>query len=98
MQRELDKMLADASTADLRRRVRADANPVGWLAWHLTRSHDRNLSEIAGVEQRWTANGWAHRFGRAADPNDTGDGHTVFDVDAFDTPDAATIVRYHTTS
>jgi hypothetical protein len=95
IQRELDKMLADSTTSDLRRRVRADANPVGWLAWHLTRSHDRNMSEIAGIEQCWTANGWADRFGRATDPNETGYGHTSDHVNAFDPPDAVTILGYH---
>jgi hypothetical protein len=95
IQRELDMMLADASTADLRRRVRSNANPVGWLAWHLTRSHDRNMSEIAGIEQRWITDGWANRFGRAADPNDTGYGHITVDVDAFDPPGVVTVLGYY---
>ncbi|MCA0143778.1 DinB family protein [Blastococcus sp. LR1] len=47
---------------DLHRRVAPDANPIGWLAWHLLRVQDDHVAEIAGREQVWTAQGWADRF------------------------------------
>ena len=48
------------------------ANSIAWLAWHLTRVQDHHLSALAGREQAWVADGWHARFGKPADPNDTG--------------------------
>ena len=39
-----------------------DANPIGWLVWHLARVQDDHVAEVAGVEQVWTAQGFADRF------------------------------------
>jgi uncharacterized damage-inducible protein DinB len=39
-----------------------DANPIGWLVWHLTRVQDDHLAGVAGGEQIWTAGGWVERF------------------------------------
>jgi uncharacterized damage-inducible protein DinB len=50
---------ADALAA----RLDADANSIAWLVWHLTRVQDDHVSEVAGTEQTWTADGWATRFG-----------------------------------
>ena len=58
VQSELHEALGDASGPELDRALAAGLNPPGRLAWHLTRSHDRNLSEIAGLEQLWTAERW----------------------------------------
>lgn len=30
-----------------------DANPIGWLAWHLTRGFDAHLAELAETEPLW---------------------------------------------
>ena len=32
-------------------RLDGDANPVGWLVWHLARVQDDHLAELAGTEQ-----------------------------------------------
>jgi uncharacterized damage-inducible protein DinB len=40
----------------------ADANPVGWLVWHLTRVQDDHVADVAGGQQIWTAGGWVERF------------------------------------
>ncbi len=40
----------------------AEANPIGWLVWHLTRVQDDHVAEVAGGEQLWTAGGWVERF------------------------------------
>jgi hypothetical protein len=50
-------------------------NPIGWLVWHLTRVEDHHLSAILGRDQLWVTDGWAERFGLAADPENTGYGH-----------------------
>jgi hypothetical protein len=71
------------------------ANPIGWLVWHLTRVQDHHVSEILETGQLWTDDGWAARFGRAAEPNDVGYGHTDEQVAAFDPVDATLLVEYH---
>lgn len=56
------------------------ANTIAWLVWHLTRVQDHHISEVAGLEQRYVADGWHERFGRGPDPEDHGYGHTSADV------------------
>ena len=38
------------------------ANSIAWLAWHAGRGEDAQIADVAGVEQVWTAQGWADRF------------------------------------
>jgi Protein of unknown function (DUF664) len=52
-----------------------EANSIAWLVWHLTRVQDDHVSEVAGHEQAWVAEGWAERFALALEPLDTGYGH-----------------------
>ena len=56
-------------------RADAEANPVAWLVWHLTRVQDDHVAQVAGTGQAWTEAGWAERFGLPLDPRDTGYGH-----------------------
>jgi hypothetical protein len=68
-----------------------DANPVGWLVWHLTRVQDEHVTDlIDGAEQLWVSGDWAPRFGLKPDPDDTGYGHTAAQVQAVrpDGPEA----------
>jgi len=59
-----------------------DANPIGWLVWHLLRVQDHHISDLAGIEQAWIEDGWADRLGMTADPEDHGYGHTSQQVAA----------------
>jgi hypothetical protein len=95
VQRDLEAVLSDIDPAWLDRPVGPGANPIGWLAWHLTRSHDRNVSELSGREQLWTGQGWAARFGRDPDPAETGFAHTAEQVAAFVSPPAPQLIAYH---
>jgi hypothetical protein len=70
-------------------------NPIGWLVWHLTRSHDRNVSEVRGAGQLWVTAGWHDRFGRRPDPGETGFQHTADDVAGFRSPAADVLRDYH---
>ncbi len=72
-----------------------DANSIGWLVWHLTRVQDDHVSEIAGRDQAYVADGWAERLGLSPDIHDTGYGHTSDQVAAvrFDGP--ADLLAYH---
>ena len=60
--------------------ARDDANPVGWLVWHLARVQDDHVAGVAGHEQVWTADGWARRFDLPLDDADIGYGHTTEEV------------------
>jgi hypothetical protein len=62
--------------AQLAHRPGPDANPIGWLVWHLTRVQDDHVAEVAGTEQVWTAQGFADRFGLPLPASDTGYGHS----------------------
>lgn len=95
VQRDLHTALKGLTDEELATPLGAGPNPPGWLAWHLTRSHDRNFSEIAGIEQVWIANGWHTRFGRPADRSDTGYEHTSQQVTDFASPAAEVILAYH---
>jgi hypothetical protein len=93
-----DSVRGTASELDvvtLNRRPAPGSNSIGWLLWHLTRSHDRNISEIAGVEQVWLQSKWWEVFGRAADGRDTGYGHSSFEAAGFWCPSAEAVVGYH---
>ena len=73
-----------ASRALLTYRPDADANSIAWLVWHLTRIQDDHVADVAGVEQRWTADGWYDRFGLPFPPAAHGYGHTSDDVGQVD--------------
>jgi hypothetical protein len=92
---ELKQVLAGLTQDDLNRQPAPDSNSIGWLAWHLTRSHDRNMSEIMGKEQLWIADKWYVTFNRAPDHGETGVGHTTEQAAAFRSPDAAVVLEYH---
>jgi hypothetical protein len=95
VQSELHDALGGQSSSSMMERVAPSANPVGWLAWHLTRSHDRNFSELFDRAQLWTHDGWHHRFGLRSDPTDTGLGHTAEQVAGFPKVDGDLILEYH---
>ncbi|WP_329457885.1 DinB family protein [Streptomyces sp. NBC_01497] len=65
------------------------ANTPAWLLWHVARGQDRNVSELLGRAQLWTAGDRAARFGRLPDPADTGLGHTPEEAAAFHVPSPA---------
>lgn len=63
-------------------RLDADANSIGWLVWHLVRVQDDHLAAAFDTEQRYTAEGWAERFGLPFDDAEHGYGHTSEQVAA----------------
>jgi uncharacterized damage-inducible protein DinB len=73
-------------------RVDGRANSIAWLVWHLARVQDDHVSDVAGTEQAWTADGWMERFGLPFEAADTGFGHTDEQVSAVrvDDPDLLT--------
>lgn len=73
------------------------ANPIGWLVWHLTRVQDHHIAEILEQEQVWASGGWARRFGVAADPDNTGYGHSEEDVLTIRPQSAEVLIEYYET-
>jgi hypothetical protein len=75
-------------------RLGPDANSIDWLVWHLTRIQDDHIADAFGVEQVWTAQPWAQRFGLPFDPAATGYAHSSADVGAV-RASAELLLGYH---
>lgn len=69
---------------------------IGWLAWHLVRVQDVQVSMLADREQAWTGDGWHAKFGMPPEPMDYGPAHTHTreQVAGLET-DSATLLAYH---
>jgi hypothetical protein len=93
----MESVLSGLNKEDLDWQPNPDCNSIGWLCWHLTRQQDAQISSLMGEEQLWTKDGWHARFNRAADPQDSGFGHTPEQVAAFDSPDIQTLLDYQRT-
>ena len=53
---------------------------IAWLAWHAARGEDAQVADVAGVEQVWTAQGWADRFDLPFDRAASGYGQSTEEV------------------
>jgi hypothetical protein len=88
--RAIVEYVVDGLTFDeLTFRPGPDANSIAWLVWHLTRIEDDHVSDLRGVEQVWTAQGWIEQFKLPFDASATGYGFTSDEVAAcrVDPPD-----------
>lgn len=92
---EMEHVLEGLKPEDLAWQPRPDCNSIGWLAWHLTRGHDQAISFLMKEDQVWIKEGWYDKFGRAADPGDTGTGHTPEEAALFKPPDVSVLLDYH---
>lgn len=95
LSKEFEEVLAGLTLDDLNRRPATDANTIGWLLWHTTRSLDRTVGDVMWGEQLWIKDGWHMRFGRKPDPNETGWRHSFEEVGKFRVPDIQTLLEYH---
>ena len=75
-------------------RLDEGANSIAWLVWHLTRVQDDHVSEVAGHEQTWTADGWAGRCGLPFGDAETGYGFSAEQVGLVRLP-ARLLTGYH---
>ncbi|HEX6518225.1 MAG TPA: DinB family protein [Nocardioidaceae bacterium] len=73
----------------------AEANSVAWLVWHLTRVQDDHVSDVAGREQVWTAEGWNERFGLPVDDASIGYGHSSEEVASVRVESPDLLTAYH---
>lgn len=83
------------TTDELLYRPDAEANPIGWLVWHLTRVQDDHVAGVGGTEQLWTGDGWADRFALPYPPSAIGYGQTSDEVGAFRVEGPELLTGYH---
>jgi uncharacterized damage-inducible protein DinB len=95
VQSDVHRAVAGLDEKALNLRLDAEANPVGWLVWHLTRVQDDHLADLAGTEQAYTAQGFADRFGFDLDPASMGYGHTAAQVASVHVTDPALLLAYY---
>src|ERR1700748_2335660 len=90
-------VLEGLTAEQLTYRIDADANPVSWLVWHLTRVQDDHVAAAFGVPQVWSSEGWAARLGLPPGMTDHGYGHTSAQVAAIAAACAASglLGEYH---
>lgn len=70
------------SEAQLTARIDPGANTIAWLAWHIGRGQDRQLADVAGLDEVWTSQGFAARFALPFDDSASGYGQSAEDVAA----------------
>ena len=70
----------------------AEANPVSWLLWHLTRVQDDHVADLAGAAQVWPA--WRDRFALPFDDDATGYGQSPQEVGQVRVP-GELLAGYH---
>ncbi|MBI3127026.1 MAG: DinB family protein [Candidatus Tectomicrobia bacterium] len=97
----VSKALDGLTDEDLLKQPGKDSNPTGWLLWHMTRTEDGLIAQLAGKPQVWAGDGWEKRIPLPAGTNDSGFGHTMEQVRAFrakkqDLLDYAQAVRKNT--
>lgn len=95
VEEEVPEVVRGLSVAELLWRPDPDSNHIAWLVWHLTRILDDHVADVGAVEQVWTAQGWAARFGLDYPDHAVGYGHTSAQVGAFAVPDPALLTGYH---
>ena len=91
----LKQVLDGLTQDDLDWQPKTDCNSIGWLAWHLTRQHDAQISSLMGEEQLWISEKWYAKINRPDDPGDIGFGHTPEQIAAFKSPNTKILLDYH---
>ena len=87
--------LTGLTAATLLWRPDPGANPIGWIAWHLARVQDDHVAGVGQVDQVWTAQGYASRFGLPYPTPSIGYGQSSEEVGAFAVGDAGLLLAYH---
>lgn len=75
-----EALLDGLSDDDLTHRPTPDANSIAWLVWHIARVQDDHVAAVAGLEQVYTGQGYAERFGLPFDDRAIGYAHTSAEV------------------
>jgi uncharacterized damage-inducible protein DinB len=94
IQQTLRRAVQGLTPDELAHRIEPGANTIGWLAWHLARVQDDHIADAADVEQVWTTDGWAGRFGLPFPPAATGYGFSAEEVAQVRVPSADLLLEY----
>ena len=79
----------------LHQRLDDDANPVGWLVWHLARVEDDHVAEVAGLEQVYLAQGYDAKFGSPYPAKAVGYGQSSHEVGKLRVPSVEVLTDYY---
>ena len=77
----VEATLEGLDDGSLARRPAGTGNSIAWLIWHLARVEDAQVGSAAGLDQVWTSQDFASRFGLPLTDRDTGYGHSTHQVD-----------------
>jgi hypothetical protein len=92
---EVHAAVEGLTVEQLHQRLDDDANPIGWLVWHLTRVQDDHVADVAGLEQVWTAQKWDAEFGAPYPVTAVGYGQSSDQVGELSVPSLEVLTGYH---
>jgi hypothetical protein len=95
VQESVHGVLDGLGEEELTARLDQEANPIGWLVWHLTRIQDDHIAGLAERPQVWTEEGYHADFGLPYRPAEHGYGHTAAQVAAFAGVTAKQLADYY---
>lgn len=85
--------VSDLTPAELAWRAGPEANPIGWILWHMLRVEDMWFKFfIQRKPEIWERDGWNEKFGLPT--RDNGFGHTLEQVAEFPALDRDELMRY----
>ena len=85
--------LGDLTADELMWRAGPEANPIGWILWHMTRIEDMWFQFfIQSQTEIWERDGWNEKFGLPT--RDNGFQHTLEQVADFPAYDLSEMTRY----
>lgn len=90
----LPQLLGDLDARALLWRPDADANSMGWLAWHLLRVQDDHMAGVGEIEQVYTRDGFAAMFDLPWDDSAIGYGQTSEEVGRFSVEGPDLLIDY----
>jgi uncharacterized damage-inducible protein DinB len=86
---------AGLTAEELARRLDDDGNSIAWLLWHLARVQDDHVADAAGLDEVWTAQGWAERFALPFPASATGYGQSSSEVGKIRVASPDLLIGYH---
>jgi hypothetical protein len=89
----LMEAVRDLTPQELAWRAGPEANPIGWILWHMFRVEDMWIQFYIQSElEIWERDGWHQKFGLPT--RDNGFGHTPEQVAGFPTLDLSELLKY----
>ena len=94
-QTTLADAVGDLELDGLKWRPGPEANPIGFILWHLIRVEDRFIHVLIQEKpQVWEEGKWCQRMNLPNNPGDSGFGYTVEQVAAFPVPELSVLLQY----